>query len=84
MVLESPGAEKIAGIGNALINSPLLSKIEKIHVNMLEDSDLELIINDLSNKNNLLNLSNQGLKMVNYSTKHGDQFWENKYFNVTK
>ena len=51
MILESSGAEKISGIGNALINSNLISELEQIHTNIVEDSDIRAIIKDLSNKN---------------------------------
>lgn len=51
MILEVPGAEKISGIGNALVNSNLISEVEQIHTNMIEDSDICAIIKDLSNKN---------------------------------
>ena len=53
MILESPGAEKISGIGNALINSNLISELEQIHTNIIEDSDICAIIKDLSNKNKI-------------------------------
>ncbi len=73
MVLESPGAEKISGIGNALINSPMVSKLEQIHVNIVEDSDIVAIIKDLSSKNksNYINIVSEP-KPTNVSTKHGD------------
>ncbi len=51
MILEVPGAEKISGIGNALVNSNLISEVEQIHTNMVEDSDICAIIKDLINKN---------------------------------
>lgn len=51
MILEVPGAEKISGIGNALINSNLISEVEQIHINMVEDNDVCAIVKDLSNKN---------------------------------
>ena len=51
MILEVPGAEKISGIGNALINSNLISEVKQIHTNMVEDSDICSIVKDLSNKN---------------------------------
>lgn len=53
MILEAPGAEKISGIGNALINSNLISKVKQIHINMVEDSDIIAIVKDLSSKNEI-------------------------------
>ena len=53
MILEAHGAEKISGIGNALINSNLISEIKQVRTNMVEDSDIYSIVKDLSNKNKI-------------------------------
>lgn len=53
MILETPGAEKISGIGNALINSNSISEVRQIHINMVEDSDIIAIVEDLSSKNEM-------------------------------
>lgn len=51
MILEVPGAEKISGIGNALINSNLIGEVKQIHTNIIEDSDICAVVKDLSSKN---------------------------------
>ena len=73
MVLESPGAEKISGVGNVLINSPLNSKLEPIHINVVDDNDMIVIIKDLTSKNKVSysNIVNES-KIRNLSTDHDD------------
>ena len=51
IILEVSGAEKISGVGNALINSNLISEVEQIHINMVEDDDICAIVKNLSDKN---------------------------------
>lgn len=51
IILEVSGAEKISGVGNALINSNLISEVEQIHINMVEDDDIYAIVKNLSDKN---------------------------------
>lgn len=51
LVLEAPGAEKLSGIGNALLNSPSIINLKHLHVDKIEDNDIYAIINDLNNKN---------------------------------
>ena len=53
MILEAPGAEKITGIGNLLVNIPTAYKIEEIHVNLIEDDVINKIVNELKTKNNV-------------------------------
>ena len=75
MVLEAAGAEKISGIGNALINSPLVSKIEQIHTNIIEDDDLSIIVKDLIKKNKAKYIDidpEPSSKTASVATEHGD------------
>ena len=55
MILEAPGAEKITGIGNALINILSVGKIEKMYTPYVDDEDITSVINDIKDNNKLYN-----------------------------
>ena len=53
MILEVPGAEKISGIGNALINSNQTAGVQEIHTSIIDDNDIYETIKDLNSKNKM-------------------------------
>ena len=70
IILELPGAEKISGTGNALINSPMNSKLEQVHINFVEDSDITAIVKDLSSKNKLNYVNDFESKKIDVSPNY--------------
>ena len=83
IILEAPGAEKISGIGNALINSPLISKPETIHTDIIDDDDITSIINDLISKNKVkYNVIKLMPESENNSTTNED--YEDPLYNIIK
>ena len=51
MILDASGAEKLAGIGNALLKTPLKENIEKISIDLINDEDILSIVNNLRENN---------------------------------